>query len=178
MAPGGTEPSPSAPASERKNRRSPPLSADCKRNAHIESFPGDDGRTQRLLYIHAHQSHTRIPKFRRDTGTGLALKGAELRVNRTDAQQQAVAGTLPAFESRALSSREYTAASRAKSHSRSGRLMGKLFRCLWTDDSGQDLVEYSLLLALISIVCVVAIRLLGTQLAEFWEFIRSTLSEV
>ena len=56
--------------------------------------------------------------------------------------------------------------------------MGKLFRRLWTDVSGQDLVEYSLLLALVSIVCVVAIRLLGTQLAEFWEFIRSTLSEV
>ena len=56
--------------------------------------------------------------------------------------------------------------------------MGQTFRRFWTDESGQDLVEYGLLLVLLTIVCIVAIRLLGTQIAEFFEFIRNTLSNV
>ena len=37
-----------------------------------------------------------------------------------------------------------------------------------TDDSGQDLVEYALLAAFISIVTVASLKLLGTKVAAFY----------
>lgn len=41
---------------------------------------------------------------------------------------------------------------------------------IWKDESGQGLVEYALILALISVVCIAALRLLGTTVnAKFGE---------
>ncbi len=43
-------------------------------------------------------------------------------------------------------------------------------------EAGQDLVEYALLLALLALVCVVAIALAGTQISTFWAAIATSLS--
>jgi len=41
-------------------------------------------------------------------------------------------------------------------------------RRLAADESGQDLVEYALLLGVITVLCVVAIQTIGTQVAEIY----------
>ena len=51
-------------------------------------------------------------------------------------------------------------------------------RRLWTDESGQDMVEYALLLALLTIVALVSIRLFGTTIASFWNSISNNLRNV
>ncbi len=38
-----------------------------------------------------------------------------------------------------------------------------LFKNLWNDESGQGLVEYALILALIAVVCILAVTALGTS---------------
>ena len=47
---------------------------------------------------------------------------------------------------------------------RGNEMLGEL-RVLWVDDSGQDLAEYALLLALIAVVLVTAIDALRTAIA-------------
>jgi len=37
-------------------------------------------------------------------------------------------------------------------------------RTLFSDDNGQGLAEYGLILGLIAVVCIVAVTLLGTQI--------------
>ena len=37
-------------------------------------------------------------------------------------------------------------------------------RCLWSDESGQDLVEYTLVLVLIALAVVAGLQLLGTEI--------------
>ena len=49
-------------------------------------------------------------------------------------------------------------------------------KALWLDESGQDLAEYALLLALIAIVVIVALRLLGPTIANLFNTIESELS--
>ena len=44
------------------------------------------------------------------------------------------------------------------------------------DESGQDMVEYGLLAALISIVSLVTIRLIGPMVAALFEFVRSEIA--
>ena len=39
------------------------------------------------------------------------------------------------------------------------------FKALWADESGQDLVEYALLVALIAIIVIAALRVLGPIIA-------------
>lgn len=51
-------------------------------------------------------------------------------------------------------------------------------RRLWADESGQDLAEYALLLVLLTLVTLVAIRFLGTTIANFWNSISNDLSNV
>ena len=43
--------------------------------------------------------------------------------------------------------------------------MKQLIRRLWTDDSGQDLVEYALLLVLLKLVVMAALRSMGPAMA-------------
>jgi len=38
----------------------------------------------------------------------------------------------------------------------------------WTDESGQDIAEYGLLLALIALAAIAAVTALGTAVAGFW----------
>jgi len=49
-------------------------------------------------------------------------------------------------------------------------------KALWLDESGQDLAEYALLLALIAIVVIVALRLLGPTIADLFNTIESELN--
>ncbi|MDT8436386.1 MAG: Flp family type IVb pilin [Gemmatimonadota bacterium] len=49
------------------------------------------------------------------------------------------------------------------------------FKALWTDESGQDLAEYALLLALIAIVVIVAVRALGPTIAQVFTDIDTEL---
>ena len=53
-----------------------------------------------------------------------------------------------------------------------------LFKSLWADESGQDLVEYALLVALIAIVVIAAIRILGPIIATVFNNISSNLNTV
>ena len=45
------------------------------------------------------------------------------------------------------------------------------------DEEGQDLIEYALLVALISLVCVVALTDAGTQVNTIFEAIRDKLTD-
>jgi Flp pilus assembly pilin Flp len=47
-----------------------------------------------------------------------------------------------------------------------------------TDDSGQDLVEYALLLVLLTIVVIGALQLLGPTIGEFFNEVSSNLNDV
>ena len=53
-----------------------------------------------------------------------------------------------------------------------------LFKALWADESGQDLVEYALLVALIAIIVIAALRLLGPVIANVFNNISSNLNTV
>ena len=46
---------------------------------------------------------------------------------------------------------------------------------LWTDESGQDLAEYAILLALIAIVVIAAVRLLGPTIRDVFSDIDQEL---
>jgi len=41
--------------------------------------------------------------------------------------------------------------------------MEELLRSLWSDDQGQDIAEYAVMLAVILVIVVGTIRLIGTQ---------------
>jgi Flp pilus assembly pilin Flp len=49
---------------------------------------------------------------------------------------------------------------------------------LWTDESGQDLVEYALLLVLLTIVVIASLRLIGPTIAGFFNDVSSNLETV
>jgi pilus assembly protein Flp/PilA len=52
------------------------------------------------------------------------------------------------------------------------------FKALWADESGQDLVEYALLVALIAIIVIAALRILGPIIANVFNNISSNLNTV
>lgn len=53
--------------------------------------------------------------------------------------------------------------------------MLSLFKALWADESGQDLVEYALLVALIAIIVIAALRILGPIIATVFNNIATNL---
>jgi len=46
--------------------------------------------------------------------------------------------------------------------------MSNLFRRFVSEDEGQDLAEYALLLALIAVVCIAGVSTLGTALNNYY----------
>ena len=48
-------------------------------------------------------------------------------------------------------------------------------KALWVDESGQDLVEYALLVALIAIVVIAALKILGPIIATVFNNIATNL---
>jgi len=53
--------------------------------------------------------------------------------------------------------------------------MKKTLCRLWTDESGQDLAEYALLLVLLTIVVIAALEFLGPTIAEFYNGVATNL---
>ena len=49
---------------------------------------------------------------------------------------------------------------------------------LWTDESGQDLVEYGLLSVTLSLVVVASLRLLGHTMAGFFDNIGTNVQGI
>jgi Flp pilus assembly pilin Flp len=49
-------------------------------------------------------------------------------------------------------------------------------KTLWREEDGQDLVEYSLLLAFIALAAVVVLQNTSTSLNKLWDTISNTLS--
>lgn len=54
-------------------------------------------------------------------------------------------------------------------------MLNLLWNALWTDDSGQDLAEYALLIALIALVVIVAVTALGSKINSVFESIAAKL---
>jgi Flp pilus assembly pilin Flp len=54
--------------------------------------------------------------------------------------------------------------------------MGAQLSDLWTDESGQDLAEYALLLALIALLVIVALRPVGQEISKVFEKIKTELA--
>jgi len=47
---------------------------------------------------------------------------------------------------------------------------------LWSDDQGQDLIEYALMLTLILLVSVAAIQGIGTQVSNIFNSVNNSLT--
>ena len=56
--------------------------------------------------------------------------------------------------------------------------MKEQIRRFWADDSGQDLVEYALLLVLLTIVVIAALRILGPTISSFFNDVSDNLEAV
>jgi Flp pilus assembly pilin Flp len=54
--------------------------------------------------------------------------------------------------------------------------MGKLRKCLWHDESGQDLTEYALLLALISLSAIVGMNSMAQAVSNVFANAATNLS--
>lgn len=54
--------------------------------------------------------------------------------------------------------------------------MIEIQQCLRSDDSGQDLAEYAVLIGLIALAVVVAVAILGSNIAELFATLGSTVS--
>lgn len=46
--------------------------------------------------------------------------------------------------------------------------MKEVLRNIWTDEQGQDLIEYGLLLAIITVAAIVAITAIGPKVADYF----------
>ena len=53
--------------------------------------------------------------------------------------------------------------------------MVDLWKAFWSDESGQDLVEYAMLLALIALIVVGAVALLGQNIKTTFDTIAAAL---
>ena len=49
-------------------------------------------------------------------------------------------------------------------------------RSLWRDDSGATMVEYGLLVALISVVCIAVVTTLGSSLSSKFQTVSSSVA--
>lgn len=53
--------------------------------------------------------------------------------------------------------------------------MSKLMRRLWSEDSGQDIAEYAVMLAVILVLVVGTVRLIGSNANNAFSNVASTL---
>ncbi len=54
--------------------------------------------------------------------------------------------------------------------------MKQVINVMWKDDSGQDVAEYAIMLAVIALVVVTTVELIGTSANSIFSKIASTLS--
>jgi Flp pilus assembly pilin Flp len=53
----------------------------------------------------------------------------------------------------------------------------KIFRNLWTDDQGQDIAEYAVMLAVILVLVVGTIRLIGSSSNNVFSSVASSIGQ-
>lgn len=53
--------------------------------------------------------------------------------------------------------------------------MFKMFKSMIRDEEGATMVEYGLMLALIAVVCIVAVKLIGTNLSTLFNTVAGSL---
>lgn len=53
--------------------------------------------------------------------------------------------------------------------------MLKMFKSMIRDEEGATMVEYGLMLALIAVVCIVAVALIGTRLSTLFNTVAGSL---
>jgi len=53
----------------------------------------------------------------------------------------------------------------------------KIFRSLWTDDQGQDIAEYAVMLAVILVLVVGTIRLIGSSSNNVFSSVASSIGQ-
>jgi Flp pilus assembly pilin Flp len=56
--------------------------------------------------------------------------------------------------------------------------MKQQFQRLWLDEAGQDMVEYALLLVLLTLVVIAALRILGPVIGGFFNEVSDNLNSV
>ncbi len=54
--------------------------------------------------------------------------------------------------------------------------MSKFLQAIWTNDDGQDVAEYAIMLAVIALVVITTVELIGTSANSIFSQIASTLS--
>jgi Flp pilus assembly pilin Flp len=59
----------------------------------------------------------------------------------------------------------------------SGGIMLNLFRRLWTEERGQDIAEYAVMLAVILVVVVGTIRLVGSNANNVFSSVSSSIPQ-
>jgi Flp pilus assembly pilin Flp len=55
--------------------------------------------------------------------------------------------------------------------------MANLIKALWTDESGQDIAEYAVMLAVILVLVVGTIRLIGTNSNQAFSNVASSIAQ-
>jgi Flp pilus assembly pilin Flp len=55
--------------------------------------------------------------------------------------------------------------------------MVKLFRNIWTDEEGQDIAEYAVMLAVILVLVIGTVRLIGSNANNAFSSVASSLSQ-
>jgi Flp pilus assembly pilin Flp len=53
--------------------------------------------------------------------------------------------------------------------------MGYLYRNLWSDERGQDIAEYSVMLAVVLVIVVGTVRLIGSNASSVFSQVASTI---
>lgn len=56
-----------------------------------------------------------------------------------------------------------------------GQLMSYSLRSLWSDDEGQDIAEYSVMLAVVLVIVVGTVRLIGSNASNVFSQVGSTI---
>ena len=55
--------------------------------------------------------------------------------------------------------------------------MFNIFRCVWVDDTGQDIAEYAVMLAVILVVVVAMVKLIGQKSNNIFSATASSISQ-
>ena len=55
--------------------------------------------------------------------------------------------------------------------------MGQVFRTLWTDEQGQDIAEYAVMLAVILVLVIGTVRLIGGNANNVFSSVASSIPQ-
>jgi Flp pilus assembly pilin Flp len=69
----------------------------------------------------------------------------------------------------------FSSSSQGTDKRRGGEKMSKLMQRLWSEDSGQDIAEYAVMLAVILVLVVGTVRLIGSNANNAFSSVASSL---